>query len=682
MSSVSKLVEGAFARLASKPGYVERADQLQLSLLIADLMGQDGRGAFEAPTGLGKSLAALIPAISHAIISKKRTVVATYTNVLAEQYWRKDLPLAMSLFEFEGEPPKTEFLIGRQRYVCLAALDEHAPDLLDNFQHVAELGIETEFRERIARSSRDLTQLWSKVSTPPVCPGRLCPAYEDCFYYNARKRAEKAQIVITNHSVVLTDAILARASVEDQGNLGKYDFLILDEAHDFAQAATNSLEFELSESKLSGLVGVAARMEKVLLPLADLMGDASELNGHCRGFRERIDRAQVDLKGYGLTLGRTGILCAAPAEISDHPQVKSNGLPEGIPGAQRLAEQISDSCEAFVKGIDLRIERWRGVNPEATKPVADSIVNYGSFLRLYGIGCFSLFEPQGVAVSYAGRNGQDPMLRQDVIGLSEPLRELVWNRVPYVCLSATLALDGAFDFFRRTVGAQPEFEEILPSPFDYRSQASLYVPKVGVIPDPSVARKEGFEAGYWAALAKELTQIITAVRGRTLALFHSRKEMEAVYERMVPNPDLPLFIQSKFGVGTVGEKFRSNTSSSLFALRSFWTGFDAPGETLSCVVLVRVPFEVPIDPPQIARTAYLQTLGLDPFMHHSLPNAKMMMRQGAGRLIRQAEDRGVIALLDPRLRTKRYGEDIIGNLPSEMRMFDDVYDAVAWVGLD
>jgi len=260
-------------------------------------MSQDGRGAFEAPTGLGKSLAALIPAISHAIVSKKRTVVATYTNVLAEQYWRKDLPLALSLFDLEFEPPRTQFLIGRQRYVCLMALDEHAPQLVDGFKTKADLGIETEFRERVPLPYRELSQLWPKVAAPPVCPGRLCPCYDDCFYYNARKKAEKAEIVITNHSVVIQDAILARASLEDEGTLGKYDFLILDEAHDFAQAATSGLEFELSEAKIAALQGISGRVEKAVAPLAQLMGDSGDLSIHCKSFHERLDRAQLNLKG-------------------------------------------------------------------------------------------------------------------------------------------------------------------------------------------------------------------------------------------------------------------------------------------------------------------------------------------------------------------------------------------------
>jgi ATP-dependent DNA helicase DinG len=273
------------------------------------------------------------------------------------------------------------------------------------------------------------------------------------------------------------------------------------------------------------------------------------------------------------------------------------------------------------------------------------------------------------------------MLRQDLVAIAEPLRELLWNRVPYACLSATLALDDTFDFFLRTTGAEPAFQEILPTPFDFVHQAALYLPPEGLVPDPSQARRNGTEDQYHAAIARELTQIIVAAEGRTLALFHSRREMEGVIEFMNLPPELPILVQSRSGASTAGEKFVKNVHASLFALRSFWTGFDAPGDTLSCVALVRVPFEVPTDPPQIARMAYLQTLGLDAFHEHTLPQAKMLMRQGAGRLIRRDSDKGIIALLDPRLQTKRYGEEILANLPPGMRTYRDVRDAIGWIGL-
>jgi ATP-dependent DNA helicase DinG len=685
MSTAGELIARAFARLEQRAGFSCREDQVQLSLLLSDLIEGGNTGAFEAPTGLGKSLAALIPAIAHAITSGKRTVIATYTNVLAEQYWRQDLPLALSLFEEMGvEVPKCQFLIGRQRYACLTAMQEFSPDIIDQFDGMVELGIETEFRQIFKRPQKDMLMLWKQIAAPPVCPGRLCPNYVDCYYYKARRQAERAQVVITNHSVVIQDAIMAKASEEEEGLLGSYDFLIVDEAHDFMQAATNGLEFELSAPKLGTLLGIANRLEQSLTPLAQRIGDAALWKHACEEFRQGIDKCQKDIVSFSLVLGGPGILTATPSEVLDHPNVKANITLDAMQGAKDLAAQVSAATLGFSKKVQDLLDGWRNVEGfgDTVRQAQETVLNYTTYIASYGAGAGTLFEPLGVAVSYAGRSGPEAMLRQDVIGLAEPLRELIWHRVPYACLSATLALDGSFDFFRRTTGAEPDFEEILPSPFDHNAQAALYLPPEGAIPDPSVARREGFEEEYYMAVAGQLSKIILSVGGRTLALFHSRKEMEGVLAHMDLPPDLPILLQARSGAGSVGERFIRDERASLFALRSFWTGFDAPGQTLSCVALVRVPFEVPVDPPQIARMAWFQTQGLDAFASHTLPLAKMLMRQGAGRLIRRVTDRGVIALLDPRLQTKRYGEEILANLPPEMRTFRDIDDAVGWLGIE
>ena len=683
MSPTASLIERAFERLLQRPGFISRPDQKQLSLLLGDLMANRANGAFEAPTGLGKSLAALVPAIAHSMVTGQRVVIATYTNVLAEQYWRTDLPLALSLFEDEERPlPKTAMLMGRSRYACLIAADEHAPETVDILRTGAKLGIESEFRQLVHRSASTTSALWSKIISPPVCPARLCPAYDDCYYYRARRDAEQAGVVITNHSVVIQDALMARSSTEDQGLLGKFDFLVLDEAHDFPQAAMNGLEFELSKSKLSALAAVASRMESSLLPLAQKCGDGADWTRFYTAFKDRIERCERELVGYGLTLGRPGIMTASPNEILEHPHVKSFRTSDDNSGAKAIAVEVSEACDQFVTGAENRLAAWKDAEPDRARGLTESVRNYGVYLREYGFGCHRLFDPDGVAVSYVGRQANDTLLRQDVIDLAEPLKELIWDRVPYACLSATLALDGNFDFFRRVTGAEPQFEEVLPSPFDHAIQTAIYLPKAGLITDPTVARREGDEAGYYRKLANVLTEIIVAMDGRTLALFHSRKEMEGVASLMKLPPHLSLLMQGKFGAASAGERFKAEPSSSLFALRSFWTGFDAPGETLSCVALVRIPFEVPIDPPQVARLAYLQTQDRDAFREHTLPNAKMMMRQGAGRLIRRAGDHGIVALLDPRLRTKNYGEEFLANFPDGVRTFDDIFDAMAHVGLE
>lgn len=720
--SIQDLIDSAFERLNKLPGFVERADQKQLALLLSDCIEEGSTGAFEAPTGLGKSLAALIPAIAHAIVAGKRTVVATYTNVLAEQYWRNDLPLAMELFaepiasqstspdgrsgrtdpdHRTAQPPdrlpqtpqhlntvtpvRTEFLIGRQRYACLAAMQELDDRALNEFRAMAELGIESEFREYVNRPARDLTKLWQAVSAPPVCPSRMCPHYRECFYYSSRRKAEQAHIVITNHSVVLQDALLRRASEGEMSMLGDYDFLIIDEAHDFPQAAQGALEFELSESKLNLIGGLASKIEQTLMPLAIEAGEAPSWTETCHDFKAATERAAKSVKAYGLTMGGPGILAAAPEEVWQHPQVKTRASEDGLYSAKELAGEVAGETHGFVSKAQSSLERWKsegGISSARADEASELIHNYSMYLREFGQGCQSLFTPSGVAVSYAGGMEGSTILRNDVVGLAAPLSELLWKDASWACMSATLALDGNFDFFRRTTGAGPAFEEILPTPFDYASQAAVYLPPRGAIPDPADARKMRTEDAYFAAVAKELGEIIEAVGGRTLALFHSRREMEAVRLLMDLPDHFPILMQKTYGTATVGERFLKETNSSLFALRSFWTGFDAPGETLSCVALVRVPFEVPIDPPAVARMAWLQTIGLNGFSAHTLPVAKMLMRQGAGRLIRRADDKGIIALLDPRLQTKGYGEEIIANLPRGIRTFRDIGSAAAHVGIE
>jgi ATP-dependent DNA helicase DinG len=677
VSTVRRKIEQAFKRLEERPGYVLRPDQLHLALLLSDLIEGETTGAFEAPTGLGKSLASLIPAIAHGVVNKTRVVISTYTNVLAEQYWTRDLPLALSLFDEEDRLGfKSQFLIGRQRYACLISLNEAGREMYEQFTSMADQGTESEFSQIFRKGA---FRMWQTVATPPVCPGRQCPQYDACYYYRARRQAERATLVITNHSVVIQDAVLAKTSTDDKGLLGDFDFLLIDEAHDLYTAAAGGLEFEMSDSKLNMVSGIVTKLEETLLPAAGPMGDGHAWVKGCEQLRQKLEFLKTELNTYSLHADRPGIVMASPAEVWDHPAVKARHSEGGADTSRRIANDASSHIDTFLNGTHRLIAKWS--EEGGVKESLDTAHNYLMYLSSYSQGCKYLFEPTGVAVSYIGLNGQNSQLKQDLIDLAAPLDDLLWQRRPWACLSATLALDGTFDHFKRVTGAAPKFEEILPSPFDFATQAAVYVPKLNSIPDPSIARKQGIEDAYHRAVATELSKIIRALEGRTLALFHSRKEMEAVRMYMDLPDDLSILMQTRSGAGAVGQKFITNIQSSLFALRSFWTGFDAPGETLSCVALVRVPFEVPIDPTPIARMAWLQSQGQDPFATHTLPAAKMMMRQGAGRLIRRAEDRGIIALLDPRLKTKRYGEEILANLPSEMRHFEDIDEAVGWVGL-
>lgn len=687
MDATQNLIQWALEQLARKPGYISRPNQEQLALILGDLIATGQSGAVEAPTGLGKSLAALIPAIAHAIVNKKRTVIATYTNVLADQYWRKDLPLALSLFNLDenGVPlqeqgygqegaVKTAFLIGRQRYICLTNLDEVAPDLVDEVRARAVEGTENEFRRLIRRPSREVQTLWQAVSAPPLCAARACPLYDDCYYFKARKKAEDAHIIITNHALVLQHGLMRKSQESDRGLLGAIDYVVMDEAHDLYAAAQNAFEFEIQPAMLNGLQAVSLRMERDLLGCAQAANHERLWRNLCDAFRQDLEQVRRELAAYGLTSQQTGILAVHPNEVDQHPAIKNARA--DAQGVAAITEALVHACERFVGPARSLLGQW-----EISRALSESAHNTLMHLQHVGDAASAFLQLNGVSVSYSGRIGQDIKLRTDVVGVDAPLKEVLWDAFPTMSLSATLTVDQNFDFYRRTVGCEPEYEEQLPSPFDYASNAALYLPPDGRIPDPTVARREGHEDAYFAAIARELEHIIRTCRGRTLALFHSRKEMEAVHQILRLPPELPVLMQPRSGAGSVGDQFKARPEASLFGLRSYWTGFDAPGETLSCVVLVRVPFEVPVEPPTLVRLAHLVAQGHDPFQAHTLPLAKMLVRQGAGRLIRRDGDKGLVAILDPRVLTKRYGEEILENLPPNMRRFRDVEEAVGWIGL-
>jgi ATP-dependent DNA helicase DinG len=671
-NSVDQLIEQAFGRLARLPGFVPRENQKQLSLLISDCISGSHTGVFEAPTGLGKSLAALITAIAHSLAEEKRTVIATYTNVLAEQYLYKDVPLALSLF---NEEANVAFLIGRQRYACVAEIEAHSPDLKQVYLPKASIGIESEFRKVTGFKGREALSKWRQIAVPQICPARMCDFYNECIYYGARRKSSKAGVVITNHSVLLMDA----SQGDSNPILGDYDFLVVDEAHDFPQAAYSAFEFCLDESALSQLSAISAGLERTLRQRAIAQNMTAEFAEAFINFRKAIDGAKLDLSSLASSSPRSAILAASPQEVAEFPAVGSRISESLLSHVSTLSSKIYESCKSIDK---IARQVLRKNEEEDLEIVSESAMSYRQFIAEFAINCKALSKPEDNGVSFLESNSHSLAVKRSLTDVSIKLSEKVWAKKPAVCMSATLAIDGEFGFFQKQTGIVPQFSEIVPTPFAFESQASIYLPKEQVIPDPVAARKEGVEPLYYAAVASEIANIIRALGGRTLALFHSRAEMERVLENINLPDTLPIYVQRKSGAGSIGESFVKNIHASLFALRSFWTGFDAPGETLSCVALTRIPFEVPIDPPSIVRSAAMALRGQDPFREYSLANAKMLMRQGAGRLIRNDQDKGIIAILDPRVRTKNYGESILQNLPQGMRTFTDIYDAMASVGLE
>lgn len=689
MSSLWRDVEAAFQRLEAQPGFEPRPAQKQLAHFLCEQMESASSGMVEAPTGVGKSLAVLLPAIAYALRAKKRIVISTYTNVLTEQYWRKDLPLALSLFP---NAPSVALAMGRSRYACIEAirsnkLKQIKPELVKFFQEwvsVAQEGTETELNEFLRRKGIPHSfayGAWDAVMTPPACKAKVCPYFLDCFYYTARRQAEQAKIVITNHAFVLTDAMV-RASTEDSGSLlGDYDLLIVDEAHDFLDAAASALEFDLDESFIESLVALAVTMNH---QIDDALTSENPPIGFLLSIQKLVERFVVECRrAYETThvpeIPPSGVATrVAPADLAHQPALAPAYRAEWH---QYIVHAVDALCAAISDFLSETGKTYRELKGQLTTRQSEAVEEILNQFRYEFTHAFqklkTLEDPEeGVCWIEPTERGWKACYEPLVLG--GWLREHLWNRQPALLLSATLTVDGRFDFFEQQLGLQTPRQLRLPPVFDYRRQCALYLPAVGVIPEPPRSAQEPGANEYYQRLAEEITSLITLTQGRALVLFASRNEMQEVRQRIPSLSGIRILMQGESSNADLSKQFREDVHSVLFGVRSFWTGFDAPGETLMNLILTRIPFEVPTTPLQRARQAWFEARGENAFVAWSLPMAKQQMRQGFGRLIRRSTDRGIVAILDPRMRTKSYGKAILRNLPPGIPIFESQAALAQW----
>lgn len=586
--------------------FEDRPAQRAMAQAVARALDGQGRLVVEAGTGTGKTLAYLLPAILWAKKNGQRVVISTATRALQDQLMQSDIPLAEKIL---GEPARAYLLKGRTNYLCKRRLAAFNAEPLfasrrdiDLFQ---DLLAWSEVSERGERSElaglADESGLWNQVnSTSEECLGAKCPLYRESFTTLLKQNALDSDILVVNHHLFFADLLLReRAKL---GVLPDYGAIIFDEAHALEEIATQFLGCSVASGKILNFSADVARVARKNSGLAALAVLAAALEGQAREFFTALDAgnageltAEAGAKGADLLQGFKNL----KTELDKLDTI------EAIP-LQRRVDNLAHDLE-FWLGRELKHFVYWMERPER-----------GQWLLKAA--------PSSVAADFRER--------------------LFDSQTAMVFSSATLSVRGGLDFFCQSLGIDEAEKIALPSEFDFQKRSRLYIPK-----DMPLPQSEEFRPSVIAQIEK----ILQASRGRALLLFTSLRLMREAYKALHSRLPYPLLLQGEAPKGMLMKKFREDVDSVLFASQSFWEGLDVPGESLSCVVIDKLPFLAPDDPLTAARTASLEAQGRDPFWNLQIPKAVLSLKQGIGRLLRHREDRGVVAILDSRLWRKSYG---------------------------
>lgn len=635
----------------SAVGGTERAGQSAMAEAVERSIRTGEHLAVQAGTGTGKSLAYLVPAIRHAVNEGATVVISTATIALQRQLIDRDLPrLATALAGELGRAPTFAILKGRRNYLCLNRLHGNAPEehdegaLFDPFaasalerqiKRLHEWAGETETGDRDELVPGVTDRAWRQVSvTAKECLGvQRCPVGSDCFAERARGEAGRADVVVTNHALLAIDAL------DDRPVLPDHDVVMVDEAHDLVDRVTSAATGELS----ANAVKLAARR----------CGRAVD-----QGIADRLDEA-----GDGLEL-----------VLEDTPAQRLDELPRALAGALTTTRDAASACVTA-----LGPERKEDVEGSTARKLALALAEEVHDTALRMLDAFD--EEAGNrrdVVWTTGEPQRAPTIKIAPLGVGGLLRERLFGQHTTVLTSATLALGGSFDPLARQWGLPAEqkaqrvtgmaTEKQAPadgdspkwtgldvgSPFEYQRSGILYVARH--LPRPG---RDGLPPEY----LDELTELVQAAGGRTLGLFSSMRAARQAGEELRERLGTPVLCQGDDSTSLLVSRFAEDPGTSLFGTLSLWQGVDVPGEALQLVVMDRIPFPRPDDPLASARQQAVQAHGGNGFLTVAGTHAALLLAQGAGRLLRSAQDRGVIAVLDPRLATARYGGFLRASLP-------------------
>ena len=609
------------------PGYRLRPQQLEMALAVAHAIETRGLLIAEAGTGTGKTFAYLVPALSKG----GKVIVSTGTKTLQDQLYNRDIPMVRNALQ---APVTVALLKGRANYVCHYHLERAKKDgrfvNRDDVVYLARIESyaktsKTGDRGGLAEVPEDAT-VWPQVtSTRENCLGGDCPNYKDCFVMEARKQAMDADVVVVNHHLFFADVVLRDEGVAEL--LPACNTVIFDEAHQLPETASLFFGESVSSSQLVELAR-DTRIEAATFAKdnAALPEASSALEKAARDLRLqfREDAGRQPLSAAQVNPAFTEALDLAVTRLTDLTAL-----------LESQADRSEGLQKCWTRGIDLigGLARWW----------EDEDKSWVRWIEIFGGSVHLNATPLSIA---------------DIFH-----RQITGNPRAWIFTSATLSVQGNFSHYQREMGLADAATAFWESPFDYANQALLYVPEG--LPEPNAE-------GYTRKAVEAALPVIEAAEGRTFFLFTSLRAMREARELMETGMkkmgmDYPLLMQGEGSRSELLERFRKLGNAVLLGSQSFWEGVDVRGEALSLVIIDRLPFSPPDDPVLAARIERINAEGRNAFMEYQLPRAVITLKQGAGRLIRDESDRGVLMICDPRLITKQYGKRIWRSLPPMRR---------------